>query len=175
MGRYNDANARTLGNKLGTYMGIDKSDIIGINKSLRIRTLVDLRRPLKPEVTLKMRGGNTASFKVKYEKLPLFCFVCGMLGHGEKDCDSGSHTQNPKRTYSDKLRASPWQVNKGEVDEEGQTGTCARKLFVRKEKPVGSTVTKEKVLDVVEQLKGVTLTVERGESEENGVEEKQQE
>lgn len=114
LGRNKDSNARTIGNKMGVFMAVDKTDIIGINKSLHIRVLIDLRKPLMKEVSLKMLGGIIERFPVKYGKLSLFCYVCGCLGHGEKDCEEAIHTTNPKKKFSDKSRASPWQVNKGE-------------------------------------------------------------
>ncbi|XP_021864017.1 uncharacterized protein [Spinacia oleracea] len=162
VGRTNDANARVIGNKVGSFIKADKSDVIGINKSLRVRSMIDLRKPLKKEVTLKMRGGETESFPVKYEKLPLFCYVCGKLGHGEKDCEEAMNVTNPKRLYSDKLRASPWQVNKGDHGEEVEENiTCARKLFVTKKKQLARRDGKgeEEVREVVQQLAGVTLSL----------------
>lgn len=162
MGRNNEANVRKIGNKVATFVAVDKSDVIGINKSLRVRTLVDLRKPLKKEISVTMRGGITKEFGVKYQKLPLLCYFCGKLGHDDKDCEAINQIENPKRKFSDKLRASPWHVNKGEVidddDEEG-SGSCARQLFVAKNKEEKLKETREKVVDVTKQLEGVSLTL----------------
>lgn len=87
------------------------------------------------EVSIKMRGGHIEKFVVKYEKLPLFSYVCRKLGHGEKDCEEGTVVATPKRMYYEKLRVSPWQVNKREEREEDKTEKGrARRLFIRKEK-----------------------------------------
>lgn len=61
VGRSSETNARNIGNKVGTFMAVDKSDVVGINKSLRVRTMIDLREPLKKEITLKLRGGSHSS------------------------------------------------------------------------------------------------------------------
>lgn len=84
VGRSNDANARKIGNKVGAYIGMDTSDVVGINKSLRIRTMVDLRKPLEKEVRLKMRGGNIEKFGVKYEKLPFLLCMWKIRARGER-------------------------------------------------------------------------------------------
>lgn len=161
VGRSSETNARNIGNKVGTFMAVDKSDVVGINKSLRVRTMIDLREPLKKEITLKLRGGISQQFGVKYERLPLFCYYCGKLGHGDKDCEQMLHMAKPKRMFSDKLRASPWQVNKVvEVDEEiEEKKTCARRLFVVKETTKTISEVKEKVSEVTKQLEEVTLSL----------------
>lgn len=61
--------------------------------------MVDLRKPLAKEVRLKMRGGEIGKFEVRYKKLPLFFYVCGKLGHGEKHCGEAIRSPNPIRMY----------------------------------------------------------------------------
>lgn len=85
-GRGNEANARSMGEKIGDVMKVDKSDVLGMEKSLCIRVGLDVRKPLKKHVMIKIRGGEICSCSVKYEKLPLVCFYCGRLGHGTNDC-----------------------------------------------------------------------------------------
>lgn len=57
------------------------------------------------------------------------------------------NTHNPKRLDSDKLRASPWQVNRGEVnEEENGSRSCARRLFVKKTEPAKAVKEIERVM-----------------------------
>lgn len=131
MGRHNKANARRIGNKAGEFVKMDRSDVIGVNKSMRIRVMVDVRKPLKKDVEMKLRGGVTERVRVKYKKLPVFCYVCGKLGHGEKDCEVISSPIARDFCFSETMRASPWQANKGDSSEDPKEGiSCARKLFV---------------------------------------------
>jgi hypothetical protein len=76
---------------------------------MRIRVRVDIRQPLKKDSRVKNQGGNWCTVNFKYEKLGVFCFVCGLIGHGENRCavrfamteDDGS------RAWSKELRAEP--------------------------------------------------------------------
>lgn len=72
-GRNNENNARALGEKLGTYVRMEKSDVIGINKSLRIRVLLDARKPLPCSVKFKLMGDRIQELPVNLEILPVFC------------------------------------------------------------------------------------------------------
>lgn len=46
-GRYNEDNARILGDKIGAYIDTDKTENMGMEKSLRIWVSLDVRKPLK--------------------------------------------------------------------------------------------------------------------------------
>jgi len=129
-GGYNDTNATMIGKKIGSFIQLDKWDSMEIDKSLRIRVLIDARKPLTQKIKLKMRGGQEDFAEVKYEKLPLFCYYCGKLGHGTKDCDEFFGEESPQKKYGEWLKASPWKFrNEGDKQEpKGQEKSCARKL-----------------------------------------------
>lgn len=56
-GRYNEDNARILGNKIGDNIAMDKTDSLGMERSIRLRVSIDVRNSLKKQVTLIVRGG----------------------------------------------------------------------------------------------------------------------
>lgn len=133
-GRYNENNARILGDKIGEYVEMDKTECLGMEKSLRIRVRLDVRKPVKKYVTLKMRGGETCLCPVKYEKLPLICFYCGKLGHGTNECKEVFGENSPVKQYGTWLKASPWRPMKSEKEDDGVTDSksCAKKLYFSK-------------------------------------------
>lgn len=42
--------------------------------------------PLKRKKKLTLPNGTTTYVRFEYERLTLFCFLCGKLGHGESFC-----------------------------------------------------------------------------------------
>lgn len=53
---------------------------------MRIQVMLDIQNPLmrKKKLILGKRGCMYALFR--YERLPIFCFLCGRLGHAECFC-----------------------------------------------------------------------------------------
>ncbi|KAL2931660.1 hypothetical protein RDABS01_037070 [Bienertia sinuspersici] len=60
---------------------------MGIDKSIKVMVQINVRNPLMQKLKIKMRREYEEFFDVKYEKPPLFCFCCGLIGHGVKDCN----------------------------------------------------------------------------------------
>jgi hypothetical protein len=56
-------------------------------------------------VYISVGDGKQEAFRVKYEKLPKFCVVCGLLGHVESECGDGVHDKKALQ-YGDRLIAS---------------------------------------------------------------------
>jgi 14-3-3 protein epsilon len=99
---------KTLANYIGSFLEYDKNNKGSFwREYMRIRVRVDIRQPLKKESRVKNQGGDWCIVNFKYEKLGVFCFICGLLGHGENRCavrfsmseDDGS------RAWSKDLRA----------------------------------------------------------------------
>lgn len=127
---------------------------------MRIRVLLDVRKPLKKFINLKMRGGFTNRVSVKYEKIPLFCYHCGKLRHGTKDCDDFHGDGSPTKNFNGSLKASPWRPVKEFGDGEGGASGSERtkRLFITK--PAASpniSPIKDKVDSVVHILNKVVL------------------
>lgn len=80
---------KLIGEALGTYVATDQSrrgDCLG--SYLRIRVLLDVGRPLRRWLGVRLPddSGTTEWVQLRYEKLPVMCFLCGLLDHCEKDC-----------------------------------------------------------------------------------------
>jgi hypothetical protein len=73
---------------------------------------MDVCVPLKKDTKVKDRFGNLCTVKFKYEKLGIFCFVCGVMGHAENRCvvRFTMETDDGSRGWSNELRAEPRRV-----------------------------------------------------------------
>lgn len=99
---------RNIGNYVGTFIKSDPANINGGWKMYsRIRVTLDLDKPIKRRMKIKRDGGEWSWVNFIYERLSSFCFVCGLLGHQERDC--AIVYANPKkeiaRSYGTLLRA----------------------------------------------------------------------
>lgn len=98
-----------IGSYVGVYKHADKSSFDGSWKAfLRIRVSIDVTKPLKHKMKIKKTGGEWIWIDFKYERLPNFCFICGILGHGDRFCPKlfeGYHTDTEK-SYGPWMRAT---------------------------------------------------------------------
>jgi len=68
-----------------------KMDVDGDGKAsgafLRARVAIELDKPLRRGVLLRMSKTEEPKwFEAQYERLPYYCFSCGLMGHSEIDC-----------------------------------------------------------------------------------------
>ncbi|KAL5828003.1 hypothetical protein ACOSQ3_019835 [Xanthoceras sorbifolium] len=56
-------------------------------KFLRVKVRIDITKPLKRGIRVWLEEvGLMITSPIKYEKLPKFCFACGLMGHSLKEC-----------------------------------------------------------------------------------------
>uniref|UniRef100_A0A803NL38 DUF4283 domain-containing protein n=1 Tax=Cannabis sativa TaxID=3483 RepID=A0A803NL38_CANSA len=58
----------------------------GIYGILTVRITIDIAKPLKRRMKLCKENGEWIWANFKYEHLPTFWFVCGIIGHSERSC-----------------------------------------------------------------------------------------
>uniref|UniRef100_A0A803PVR0 Reverse transcriptase domain-containing protein n=1 Tax=Cannabis sativa TaxID=3483 RepID=A0A803PVR0_CANSA len=51
------------------------------------RVTVNIEKPLKRRIKLKRTNGEWLWCHFKYESVPTFCFICGIIGHSERYCN----------------------------------------------------------------------------------------
>ncbi|KAK5787063.1 hypothetical protein PVK06_041714 [Gossypium arboreum] len=79
--------ARQFGDFLGKFHDYDTSIPSSSNRNyMRIRVRLDVTAPLKRKKKIQVGGALIVYARFKYEKLSLFRFICGKLGHGESHC-----------------------------------------------------------------------------------------
>lgn len=77
-----------LGGFIGMFFDYDETTYgTGSNQYMRVRVRMDVRKPLKREKKIKRPGEQPVTCSFKYEKLPTFCFICGVIGHVERNCE----------------------------------------------------------------------------------------
>ncbi|MBA0879099.1 hypothetical protein Goshw_007721 [Gossypium schwendimanii] len=79
--------AKQFGDFCGRFIEYDTSILtLGIQHYMRIRVCLNVTAPLKRKKKVQIRKSMVVYAQFKYEKLSLFCFICGKLGHGESYC-----------------------------------------------------------------------------------------
>lgn len=63
--------------------------VINPGKTLRARVYLDVEKPLVRFVPITLK--ERKKYKVYYEKLPDFCYYCGLMGHLVEECGDGIH------------------------------------------------------------------------------------
>lgn len=74
------AMAEVLGNALGIFKDVDNSYAKGFT-NLRFIATVDIRKSLHRVINITGPGGQEIQVRLAYERLPNFCYFCGILGH----------------------------------------------------------------------------------------------
>ncbi|KAK8660499.1 hypothetical protein V6N13_051425 [Hibiscus sabdariffa] len=105
-----------LGGCVGKVLGVDHR-VEGGNMGdfLRILVQVDIRKPLRRCVLLGDSAGKEASPRpLCYERLPEFCYFCGLVGHSLSSC-----TAKPADLDARKLQYGSWL--RGSITDEAET------------------------------------------------------
>ncbi|KAL2902233.1 Branchpoint-bridging protein [Bienertia sinuspersici] len=133
-----------------------------IDGLVRIKIVVGLRYPLKDNVKLKLRRGECIKVPVKYERLPIFCFICGCLGHSDKDCDEKKGELSPIKRHGTFMRASPLKPPKvNQLGVKDATNLKQRRLFVAKPMEEKNNLDSQQVEEVANKLGAVEVDENR--------------
>ncbi|KAF4404334.1 hypothetical protein G4B88_014790 [Cannabis sativa] len=88
---FTDEIVEKIANRVGKCLSTNKMRVRGVLRSnfMRFRVSLDLAKPLLAGVGLDDEDGKKVWSYFKYERLPLFCFKCGCIGHLESSCSAG--------------------------------------------------------------------------------------
>lgn len=87
--RRNDENAQLISQCIGEMVQIEQTmGPEGLDRSyLHMKMVIDARKPVKTGFWYAQQNGEHAWARIKYERLPEFCYGCGRIGHTEKNCN----------------------------------------------------------------------------------------
>ncbi|TXG66887.1 hypothetical protein EZV62_008162 [Acer yangbiense] len=82
---------KEMGEFIGHLIGELRDIDVGITgecfgKYMRLKVAVDVSKPLKRFLRLELEKGKESILLLRYEKLPEYCFHCGIIGHSYQDC-----------------------------------------------------------------------------------------
>lgn len=172
-----------IGSRFGEVIEIDKTTMNGITRSVRLKIMLNLDKPLKRGT--KVQIGKTAPcwIPATYERLPSFCYWCGKLGHNHKDCEKLLEKEESEGTvdveklpYGDWLRSSPMKISQGQTNSNSTNREELRKsLFPTPPQHTKADVqqtneeyqsTEQQVSELLTSLKRVEVSGRQGGSQE---------
>ncbi|XP_062094341.1 uncharacterized protein LOC133800401 [Humulus lupulus] len=87
VGFMSDRVLKACGDFIGMFILSCPKNYTGIwREFLRVRVRINIDQPLKRRMKIQYSKGDFFWAEFKYERLPTFCFICGVLGHSEKFC-----------------------------------------------------------------------------------------
>ncbi|KAL8511264.1 hypothetical protein ACS0TY_017900 [Phlomoides rotata] len=106
-------NVRTIAGRCGTFKEVDSTTLDGFPRSIRLKVEIEITKPLKKGLRIVIPGHEHVWTPIKYERLPSFCYIYGLLGHLRRECDilSGDEKEltlsDDTLPYGDWMKASP--------------------------------------------------------------------
>lgn len=80
--------ATDIGNYIGSYVEGDPNNFVGVWRGyIRIRVTLSLNIPVKRRMKLRKSEKKWCWLNFQCEAIPTFCFICGMIGHGQRFSD----------------------------------------------------------------------------------------
>ncbi|XP_021727442.1 uncharacterized protein LOC110694309 [Chenopodium quinoa] len=65
-----------------------EDDVLELDRYRRVRLLMDVTKPLRRFQKIIDKNKKEVTIEFAYERLPFFCFACGIMGHTKKDCSN---------------------------------------------------------------------------------------
>ncbi|KAJ1418141.1 Zinc knuckle CX2CX4HX4C [Sesbania bispinosa] len=91
-----------LGVCMGTVMEADVFEIQGRGSYIRVLIEIEVSKPLLPGINAGSRKDGIFWADFKIERVPQFCYKCGIIGHDEDGCNSTTQEN------TDEMSRGPW-------------------------------------------------------------------
>ena len=125
-----------VGLSIGATLGkVEKVDAntkgFCLGSCLRVRVLIDISKPLCRGRKVHLGEHGLRWVDLKYERLPIYCYLCGKVDHDERDCMQWVRSKDTLRPeekqFGPWLRATPDRVQKPQIitaTTNGETNTA---------------------------------------------------
>ncbi|KAF5203904.1 zinc knuckle (CCHC-type) family protein [Thalictrum thalictroides] len=85
--RHSAKNVNMIGTLFGQVLKVDSvGSAEGRTPYARVQVKFNIHNPIKKEANVRLSEGKTIIVAFKYERLPLYCFYCGLIGHDHGVC-----------------------------------------------------------------------------------------
>lgn len=126
---------KTWGEDLARKFGsLEKVDVDAQGRAwgpfLRAKVLIDITKPLRHGVSIFSKKRQSKEwYEVRYEKLPNYCYSCGIIGHSSVECPTpAERDENGLLPYSVDLRA-PDEKKKKMLHVPGGQSPCSSQKY----------------------------------------------
>ncbi|KAL8457812.1 hypothetical protein ACS0TY_035621 [Phlomoides rotata] len=89
---------RSIASRCGEILEVGKDSTEGFGRNIRVKVNLDITQPLRTCLKIMSKEGRPAWIPFKFERLPSFCFLCGMIGHMKRECDFVGKERIPNNT-----------------------------------------------------------------------------
>lgn len=72
---------------LGEFVEWDGREESWLGLFICIKVMIDISKPLRKGLQLKLGGKKPRRLRVKYDRLSNFCYACGRMDHVLKECE----------------------------------------------------------------------------------------
>ncbi|KAL8491100.1 hypothetical protein ACS0TY_022940 [Phlomoides rotata] len=124
MSARNPSSIKKIGECIGEVVEIDPTSLDGVARSIRIKVKIDYSKPLRRGIFLELKDAKQVWVNFKYERLPSFCYLCGVLGHMRRECDLAEGGDDLNGIPDDSLPFGKWMraspMKKASVSSEEQ-------------------------------------------------------
>ncbi|KAJ1416378.1 Zinc knuckle CX2CX4HX4C [Sesbania bispinosa] len=133
----NQANGKRIGACMGTVFEADIYEIQGKGPYIRVSVEIDISKPLLPGINTGSKKDGVFWVDFQYEKLPQFCYTCGLIGHDDEECN-GAHDKGAEENS-----LGPWMRTSQIGKKKKLTQELLEKLYELSFKQPESTTTRQ--------------------------------
>lgn len=95
---------------MGQFITVDecKREDFEWSSTLRLKVIINIQKPLFVRFFVPKEENRRDWINVKYERLPTFCYACGIIGHIAKLCNNKALLEEGCSRNQNKPRFGPW-------------------------------------------------------------------